>query len=395
MKKALFVCVLLGGWSVANGQNTDITNVKQGQLDFSVPDSPAFTALGVTPQTITQPATPRDFAASLLNGVDENGNLQTGVAIDTVPYMLFYGSQISLKNYQGHKQDSPAPYSYAHFSMLRLLARSEVSIGTTKGTTDTDKSSKIAIGFHFTPFDKGDPRMDFGFLRDLANVTRTVLGQFPNQWCSDNPSSCMGGNPTDPSNPTYLAALKDAIQKKTKSLYDAARKRWKRSAWVIAVAPTWASADGSLQNSQYTGTSSWSSLSYGFDGVPGLQDNALVVAHVRYRDRELAHDAVDATKTFFQRSLLLGGRVLLGNADTHGSFETAYVTTHPLASNTIVETPEKFFRMTFGAEHKISENLWLNIGVGGESGRKNNQNKLFILSSFKWGTSNKAQYQAP
>lgn len=395
MKKVLYACVLLSGCVLANSQ--DINNVKQGQLDFSVPDSPAFTALGVTPQTVTRPATPRDFATSLLGGVDENGNLQTGVAIDTAPYMLFYGDKVHLVDYQGHKVDPQHPYNYARFSLLRNLARTEVSIGTTKGTTETDKSSKIAIGFHFTPFDKGDPRMDFGFLKDLANTSLKVIQRFPGDWCQLN-NPCLGGQPVldnDDITEKYQAALKEAIQKKTKPLYDAARKRWKRSAWVIALAPTWASADGSLQNAQYTGTTSWTTFSYGFDGIPGLQDNALVVAHVRYRDHEFTHDVQDATKTFFQRSLLLGARILLGGSDTHGSFEAAYVTTHPLAATTFVETPEKFFRLTFGAEHKISENLWINIGVGGESGRKNDQNKLFILSSFKWGTSNKAQYQAP
>lgn len=393
MKPALYLLLLFGAWASVHGQ--DINNVKQGQLDFSVPDSPAFTALGVTPQTISRPATPRDFAANLLGGVDENGNLQTGVAIDTAPYMLFYGEKLSLHTYQGH--DPAKRDSWRRISLVRNLARTQLSIGTTKGPTESDKSSKIAVGVHFTPYDKGDPRMDFGFLQDLASASRSAKKQFDQDWCrTGNP--CQGGEPlldSDEVIEKYSAALKEAIQKKTRGLYDAARKRWKRSAWVIAFAPTWTSPDGTLQKSTYTGSTSWSSLSYGFEGVPGLEENALVVAHVRYRDKELAHDTLDATKTFFQRSLLVGGRVLIGNADTHGSLETAYVTTHPLASTAFPERPEQFFRLTFGAEHKIAANLWLNIGVGGESGRKNDQNKLFILSSFKWGTSNKAQYQAP
>jgi hypothetical protein len=393
MRLTLFWVVILGGYVLADGQ--DINTVKQGQLDFNVPDSPAFTALGVTPETVTRPTTPRDFATGLLNGVDENGNLQTGVAIDTAPYMLFYGDKVSLHDYQGH--DSSRPGSWTRFSVLRNLARTEVSIGTTKGTTDSDKSSKIGLGFHFTPFDKGDPRLDFGFLTDLVNASRNAKKQFDKDWCqTGNP--CQSGEPLlvdDDVIEKYKAALKTAIQKKTKDLYDAARKRWKRSAWVIAVAPTWTSTDGTFQNAVYTGTTTWSTVSYGFEGVPGLEGNALIVGHVRFRDHELAHDAQDATKTFFQRSLLLGGRVLVGGANTHGSFETAYVTTHPLASTAFLEGPEQFLKLTFGAEHKIAENLWVNIGVGGESGRKNNQNKLLIMSAFKWGKSNKAQYQAP
>jgi hypothetical protein len=100
-------------------------------LDLSVPDSPAFTVLGLTTQTITHPATPRALATSLLNGVDQNGNFQTGVAIDTTPYLLFYGNDVTLEKYQQSQ-------------VIRFLSRTQFSFATTKGASESDKSARFA-----------------------------------------------------------------------------------------------------------------------------------------------------------------------------------------------------------------------------------------------------------
>src|SRR5258708_17355465 len=85
----LIICVTANAQTTVPNTVPELKNIKSGDLDFSVPDSPAFTILGVTPQTITRPTTPRGLAASLLNGVDENGNFQAGFALDTAPYMLY------------------------------------------------------------------------------------------------------------------------------------------------------------------------------------------------------------------------------------------------------------------------------------------------------------------
>src|SRR5207302_8377689 len=40
--------------------------VSVANIDTAVPESPAFAALGTSPETVTRPTSPRDFAASLL-----------------------------------------------------------------------------------------------------------------------------------------------------------------------------------------------------------------------------------------------------------------------------------------------------------------------------------------
>ena len=77
-------------------QDPGVSTVKDSKLplanlDLSVPQSPAFAILGITPDNIIRPGSPRDLALSLLNGVGKNGAFQSGIAIDTAPYLLFAG----------------------------------------------------------------------------------------------------------------------------------------------------------------------------------------------------------------------------------------------------------------------------------------------------------------
>src|SRR5438445_9970509 len=72
-------------------------------LDLSVPKSPAFTALGVTPENLIRPTTPKQLATSLLSGADPRGNIQTGLALETAPYLLIGGNEVTLADYIGSR----------------------------------------------------------------------------------------------------------------------------------------------------------------------------------------------------------------------------------------------------------------------------------------------------
>src|SRR5262249_16127690 len=133
---------------------------KEAQVDLSVPESPAFTILGLTPQTVVRPTSPREFATSLLNGVDENGNFQTGVALDTAPFLLFFGKDVTINNYRR---------SY----LTQFLSRSQFSFAVVKGASEGDKSSRIATGLNLTLWDRGDPRLD----RELDSCFATEIGK--------------------------------------------------------------------------------------------------------------------------------------------------------------------------------------------------------------------------
>ena len=123
--------------------------VRDKGVDLSVPESPAFTALGLTPQEVIRPSSPRALATELLNGVDANGNPQNGLALDMSPFLLIRGDGFSLQDYQ---KDT--------FNVNRLLARTQLSIATAKGASDDDEAIRASLGLRLTPWDLGDPRMN-------------------------------------------------------------------------------------------------------------------------------------------------------------------------------------------------------------------------------------------
>jgi hypothetical protein len=342
----------------ARAQDTTL-NIRNSTLDLSVPDSPAFTVLGLTTQTITHPATPRALATSLLNGVDQNGNFQTGVAIDTTPYLLFYGNDVTLEKYQQSQ-------------VIRFLSRTQFSLATTKGASESDKSARFAAGLSFTIFDKGDPRLQQQFLTDLVARAKTVLDNMPP----------LPPNASDDDKLKWKKNVEDQVEAATKSVRkDYERTNWNRSSWIIAGAPSWVSTDGTTSNVTFDGAAVWSSIAYGFEGVPGLKNNAQFIIHGRFHSGEEVPDPANKGQFFKQQSEVFGGRFRFGTESTIGSFETVYVHTRPVGRPT-----DKYFRLTVGAEKRLTDNVWLHFGIGGESGQNNGQNKLFVLGSFKWGT---------
>jgi hypothetical protein len=65
------------------------TSLNKARLDLSVPDIPAFTALGVSPSTISRPTNLKDLAAALSNGVNTSGAIQSGLAVEVAPLKFF------------------------------------------------------------------------------------------------------------------------------------------------------------------------------------------------------------------------------------------------------------------------------------------------------------------
>ena len=69
---------------------------------FAVPESPALSFLGLSPGKVTRPTTPSDLAASLLNGVDSTGRMQSGVAVGATLWSIFPKISIPLRASQSN-----------------------------------------------------------------------------------------------------------------------------------------------------------------------------------------------------------------------------------------------------------------------------------------------------
>ena len=356
-------------------------------VDLSVPESPAFTVLGVTPQTVIRPTSPRAFATSLLNGVDTNGNFQSGLAMDFVPYLLLAGDELTLRKYQTQP-------------ITRLLARTQFSFATTKGASEDDKSLRLALGVHVTLFDKGDPRTD----EDLMTCFSTFrLPPPPTQLECELPD-----NPTAADREAFrrcqetFEAAKEQRARQVQEVIDfnndvstrcrneAQKRNWNRSSWIVGAAPSWISTDGQTKNLSWNGGGFWTSLAYGFEGVPGMETRSQLIFHARYRNREEVPDP-DITGNFLsQDSMFFGSRFRHGSPNFNGSFEYSF-----LRSRINGQSFDNSARLALGFERRIAGDTWFNLALGGETGRADGRNNGFVITSFKWAFSQRRNVPSP
>jgi len=329
--------------------------VKNVEVDLAVPESPAFTALGLNPETIVRPSTPREFATALLNGVDQHGNLQTGVAFDTVPYLVFVGSELTLRD-------------YIDSNVARVLSRTSISLATTKGASEMDKSVKLAFGLHAMLFDSEDPRMhNDALLKCFADIpvfkTQTLFGQ-------DIEAA-------------RARFERDTLQPAAEMCREQFRRkaRWNGTSWIAAIARTTVSPTGLSEDLQGGTTTYWTSLSYGFDGVPGLKDHAQLVAHARFLQDEVIVDK-DLPGGQETRDTAIAGAQFRGGTTSFAlAVEAAY-----LSISADGRHNDKAMRLTLSAERRLAQDVWLTVSFGGDRGADAPTDKgLSVLSALKWG----------
>jgi len=350
--------------------------------DLAVPESPAFTVLGVTPETVVRPSSPREFASSLLNGVDRHGNFQSGVALDFAPYLTLAADEMTLGQYRSHYK-------------LRFLSRTQFSFANTKGASDDDKSVRLALGLRFTLWDKGDPHSD-DVLMDCFTRVGSALFNIPIP--SILPPDQLPAT-TSAADKALSAAAWEAYELKQKEFdssknegYEQCRaegrkRNWNKSSWIVAFAPSWISPTGLSKNFNWNGAGFWTSVAYGFEGIPSLEKHSQLILHARYRSNEQVADPNNKGKFLNQDSLFLGTRLRIGNENSTASFEGSLI-----RSRSGNQGFDNSARYSVGLERRIADNLWFALAFGGDSGRSDGENKGFVLTSFKWGFTPKRQF---
>jgi hypothetical protein len=362
--------------------STAFTNV-----DMSVPASPAFTVLGVTPETVIRPTSPRAFATSLLNGVDPNGNFQSGLAMDFAPYLLIAGDDLTLLKYR-------------HSPMIRLLSRTQFSFATTKGASEDDKSLRLALGLNIALWDRGDPRMDQELI-DCLSTFKTPPP--PTQLECELPDHATAEDLkafAKCQQDVAAATQKYAEQKQEATEFnnsvstacreDAQKKNWNRSSWTIGGAPSWISKNGQTKDLLWNGGGFWTSFAYGFEGIPGLEKRSQLILHARYRNREQTPDPNVTGAFLSQDSLFFGTRFRHGSPTFNGSFEYTF-----LRSRVTGLKYDNSSRLSLLFERRIAGDTWFNLSLGGETGRQDGRNNGFVLTSFKWAFSDRKNVTAP
>lgn len=138
-----------------NPQNFYIEKAKQStvdqvQLDFAVPDNPAFKSLGKDPSNILRPSSVKDLALQFGNFTG-NGSfvIPKDFSLEVAPGLLLK-PWYTLNDYQNK-------------SGIRFLSKLRLSVGA--ASDDETHTSSLAAGIHITLLDNSDFRRDTEFLR--------------------------------------------------------------------------------------------------------------------------------------------------------------------------------------------------------------------------------------
>ncbi len=343
----VMIAALKAAWADTVGSE-DVSKVIEA---IAVPQSPAFAVLGVTPDKVVRPGNTRELALGLIQGVDERGNLQNGVALDFSPYLLLYGDELTLKDYRSSK-----------FS--QFASHVQISLGTSKGQEEADKSERLAAGLRATIFDFGDPRMDTNF-DTCVNDAHTLVLSLP------------------PIPPTADAGeIAEAIKKREQMLEQGMKKcREKhaeesvgKAALDIGFSPLWISEDGQSKNLKSSGIAAWISCKKGFGHL-------LTVANVQYKSRDKQPDPEQSGSLLHGNSLAGGLKVRYGSASSGLNAQGIYTSFSPDG-----KPKDQQILYSVGGEIKLADNLWLEVSVGGNRNKRGDESS-FVSSQLKWGVS--------
>ena len=344
----IFILAAVTLQSGAYAADTDIGKAVDG---LSAPDSPAFAILNVSPQVISRPGSPRELAMSLLQGVDAQGHPQSGIAVETSPYLLFWGDDLTLEKYRDVK------------GRERALSRIQISLATAKGTGSEDQSLRIAAGVRTTLWDDGDPRLDQELTVCIDKAQQTALKAYP-------PASAMESDEERQARALQMETFVEARAKICRA--ESAKRTWNKSAMDIGIAAAWINRSSNSNAYNWDGSGAWMSVSHGFS-------KSQLILHARYRGDESVPGFTSGTGYPEQDSFTGGVRYRYGGPRQTLHAEGLYIQTKSSSA-----TREESYRYLIGAELAVSENLWLTVDAGGSSGQTGAGKQKFITSQLKW-----------
>lgn len=386
--------------------------------DFLVPTSPAFYVLGITPDEVIRPDTPKSLALALINGIDSKGVLQNGFAIDFAPFRLSSSRKMSIDEYRND-------YS------KQMLQRLQISIASTKASEDdTDESMKLALGLRVALFDKADPRLSKQLDASIISTKQDELDKTQlkvNHIGSDiekkqerieekNKEIILLDKQDEKVNPLkddlkrleheketlikqrieaedMLDKISDGEAEVLNDIWTKANKEFEKKAWnatnlTIGIAPVFFSEEGYFRNLTNSGFAAYATYAYGFEGIKKLEDTSQLIIHARYRvDEEFANPLVEGD-FIDQDTTLLGAqfRIAFPNIGekTSGRDLTFFGECDYLIKNRVEIDDDRTTKYAVGVEYKVAEDMTFSLTVGDESGDNERMSGVFMLGSLKW-----------
>ena len=334
---------------------------------YSVPESPAFSFLDMSPAKVSRPTTPRDFISSLVDAIDETGHVRQGVAIEVQPSAIFRVGA-GLTQYQ----NSP---------LRRALTNAQMSLATVRAAGDST-STDFSYGVRFSIFDRADPMADRSFTGSLVNVLAA---------CSD---SAGGGPPALPTLPTQpsldtatarrLAAAEKAVALEKEGACNRAgiarlKDQYIKDHWNdLHVALSYAGGHR-LTSSLPTDPNELGHRVWLVAGFP-VATYGQILGYYRLSNVIPKDATARATTNAY------GGRAVVGKSTFNAFAELIGERKSSAAPNVDKRTSS----WSGGLEFRVSDQLWISTGLG--SAAQEDDGPTVVIANLKWGLSDKARF---
>lgn len=312
-------------------------------VNFAIPESPAFTFLGVNPTKVARPGSTRDLGVALLSAIDSTGRMLQGFAADFTLWTVIPGFDLPLSTVQS---------SWPHY----VLSTAQISLATARAQSDT-ASTDIALGLRLTLLDQGDPMLDNEFTRALGTALLRCAPSQPG----------LGGR-------AEQEACLHRARGELAQLWQ--RRHWNEPRISVGLGTGVRAVNSLLRNREWLGWSAWGA---GAIPVASLQ----ILLHVQYDQRE----SVGGTPA--SQALSYGTRALLGSGTVAGYLELLGTRLFAVSAGTERGTAS----WSGGIEFEAAENLWLSTGFGSRFATETQEDKIVIIAGIRWAISDAARYQ--
>jgi hypothetical protein len=368
---AVMACVLTP-CAVQAQATADGVTVRQTEIDTSIPESPGFSVIGLSPTQVIDPSAGRITAAGLASYVDEKGNLKPGFALGGAPY-LWFRSDLTLMEYRKFK------------GVEAVLARTQLSLGFAEG--GDGKADKIGIGFSAELLGHGDYRKDL----ELYDCVRRAFSEYDRilddrrreirRVAREDAASQL--NPTGGPVSKELARLisekasdlsnereNELVSKmppktaELKACRQAALKRYsERESMVLAGGWSFKANGGGVDSAESDGGSVW--WSYRRPMNTGLTNYLTLFA--RY-DFDRTPDTPAATQKYDRTTAaLLAGREW--ETGEKASLEIGYERLNYRGAGPLKDTEDAFYALTLSRRLNLlsDENVWIEVKAASAS----------------------------
>jgi hypothetical protein len=351
MKSIIVTSLLIGFTFSGFAQNLEDKKVEGAEkisTDFSVPAIPALDFISSDPSDISRPSNVKKLAAGLYNGIDEQGNVKQGLAIEA-----------KIAEYLPLRID---PSEYRNNRLKYILYNTQLSLGTI-ATSGDSTSTDLGWGIRLTIFDKSDPMTDKDYIEEFEDIMRQCGPQNPLDTISnENFSKCISERD------------RPILEKFTK-------EKWNASWLTLAYAGGSRLKGSQISEGKTLGHQVWLS-----GGLPIKHWGQL--SYLAKWSEEFSEETSQNIQEFE-----IGGKLLVGTKSYNLFTEVSY---NPLLNkadfemNRMVMT-DKVFSWLAGVEFKITEGVWAVAGLGEEAERIVGNDGIQLLTGIRMGISDKSR----